>query len=370
MAAWLGRMAHWFACEAAADLDYGTVPWDGMQWEFDAPAAGVIAVGDLQGDLVGLDAILRLCGMVDVRGDWCGGGRHLVLAGDLIGGHADARLCIEFVMRLEQQAARAGGWVHSLLGNHDLLPARGEIAKWTHGEKQSYREHPPAGAPTPRARDAFRGDSEPARWLRRRNAIVRIGDTLFAHAGLGPWCRSARPGAVNATVRAWIAHWQGRAAAPPPATQWAVGAPGMARESALACGPLWTRRFKPAGAARLRGAPTRAELGEWLQALGTNRLVVGHAPLDAAAIALEHPYYGASVVMLDTRIVDPQRGSLSALRLDAHGLRAMRFAAECRDAGCRARELARLGVAVAAPTSWWVRVGAALLRLFGVGRAR
>lgn len=364
MVVWLERIGRWLG--AGTHPEYGVVAGDGVPWEFDAPAAGVIAVGDVQGDLVGLDAILRLCGLVDARGDWCGGDRHLVLTGDLIGGHADARLCVSFVMRLERQAAAVGGMVHALLGNHDLLPARGEIQKWTDAERATYRAFPSPRAPSERPRDAFRGDGDLARWLRRRNAIVRIGDTLFAHAGLDAWCEHMRPGAVNATVRAWLAHWQGVVAAAPPAnTRWAVGVPGMGRTSRFARGPLWTRAFKPDGARRVRGAPDRDDLGRWLAALGVERLAIGHAPVADAAIALEHPYYGARVVMLDTRIVDPEVGALTALRIDARGLGALRFAAECRDVGCRQRERGRIDRGDVRRESWWLRAWLALQRLFG-----
>jgi hypothetical protein len=346
--------------EAARDDEHATLPWDGVPWAFAQPADGVVAVGDLQGDLVGLDAILRLCGMADARGDWCGRSRHLVLAGDLVGGCDDARLLVAFVQRLEAQAARAGGRVHALLGNHDVLPAQGEVGKWTRGERRAWRDHPGEGAGEGPARDAFRGDGPAAKWLRSRNALVRIGDTLFAHAGVGPWLEHADPGAVNATIRAWIAHWQGTADAPPAATRWTAGVPGMARESRFACGPLWTRAFKPDGSRRARGAPARAELAAWLAQHGAARLAIGHAPVDGGAIATAHPYYGDLVAMLDTRIVDARHGGLSALCIDARGVRALRFAAECRDRGCRKRERQRL--AAAPRRGWLARMFAALLR--------
>ena len=346
--------------EAARDDEHATLPWDGVPWAFAQPADGVVAVGDLQGDLVGLDAILRLCGMADARGDWCGRSRHLVLAGDLVGGCDDARLLVAFVQRLEAQAARAGGRVHALLGNHDVLPAQGEVGKWTRGERRAWRDHPGEGAGEGPARDAFRGDGPAAKWLRSRNALVRIGDTLFAHAGVGPWLEHADPGAVNATIRAWIAHWQGTADAPPAATRWTAGVPGMARESRFACGPLWTRAFKPDGSRRARGAPARAELAAWLAQHGAARLAIGHAPVDGGAIATAHPYYGDLVAMLDTRIVDARHGGPSALCIDARGVRALRFAAECRDRGCRKRERQRL--AAAPRRGWLARMFAALLR--------
>ncbi|MGE3173448.1 MAG: metallophosphoesterase [Planctomycetota bacterium] len=361
------------ATAVAAATAWPVLPSDGVRWRFAAPPGGVVAIGDLQGDLCGLEAILRTAKLVDAAGEWIGARRHLVLAGDLIGGHADGCLLTFRVRRLERQARAAGGAVHALLGNHELLPARGEVDKWTGAEKEQWRRHPPAGAPSPKPRDAFRGDGAPAHWLRRRNAVVRIGDDLFAHAGVDAWLTVAAVGEVNATVRAWIAHWQGVGASPSPATQWAVGAPGMARDAALARGPLWTRGFKPDGDRRPAGGPSRADLCAWLDAHGLRRLVVGHAPVDGGVLQA-HPYYGDRVAMLDTRIADPRRGRLAALCLDAGAQRALDVPQERRDPTCRERELALLqrhGWHRRDPTGGWLRwLPRRLAALFGHDRMR
>jgi len=242
----------------------------------------------------------------------------------------------------------------------DLLPARGDVHKWTARERGLYRRHPlPAGTAV---RDAFRGDTPLASWLRARNALARIGDTLFAHAGLDEWFAHTQPGAVNATVRRWIEHWQGRAPEPPRSTRWAVGVPGMERHSPFARGPLWTRGFKPDGDRRPRGGPSRRELAQWLGDAGIARLVLGHAPVDGPGIALEHPYYGELVVLTDTRISDGAHGCLSALELTRSGPAALRFPADARDPECRRRERRRLAEQTTARPPWWLRLWRALCR--------
>ncbi|MEQ1634565.1 MAG: metallophosphoesterase [Planctomycetota bacterium] len=317
----------------------GTVPWDGVEWDFEATTARVVAIGDVQGDLLSLHALLREARLVGDDGNWIGGNAHLVLMGDLVGGHDDARLLVSFVMRLELQARRARGFVHSLLGNHDLLAARGEIPKWTPGEQKLWRDLPPRGAPTADPTDAFRGRGEVARWLARRNAMVRIGDTLFAHAGIDEWFSRTTPGEVNATVRQWITHWQGRGAAPPASTRWAVGVPGMARDSEFACGPLWHRGFKAVSDSRPVGGPSQKHLANWLRAAGVRRLVLGHAPIDDGVILLSHPYYGDLVAMTDTRLADRERGRLRALESSDGRLREIRCADSQREEEVRERQL-------------------------------
>src|SRR5262249_12919535 len=151
------RLLRWLRRPRPADSGFGTVPWDGVPWQFRAPER-LIAVGDVQGDLGALDAILRETGLVDGDGAWRGERGHLVLLGDLVGGCEDSRLLVEYVMRLAVEAASAGGAVHALLGNHDLLPAQGDVGKWTRKERRRWRDDPPDGAVGARARDAFRGD--------------------------------------------------------------------------------------------------------------------------------------------------------------------------------------------------------------------
>ena len=96
-----------------------TLKPDGIPWNMKPVPPRIIAVGDVHGDVVGLCCILLDRGLIDKKGRWAGINAHLVLNGDLVGGH-NARLLLQFVMRLEKEAQAAGGAVHPLLGNHDI----------------------------------------------------------------------------------------------------------------------------------------------------------------------------------------------------------------------------------------------------------
>lgn len=174
-------------------------------WDVTPLPARVVAIGDLHGDVRALGAILVQCGLIDGDAGWSGGEAHLVLMGDLLGGSDGSRLLLDAALRLESEAARAGGRVHALLGNHDILPAAGRFGKLTKGERALFTAHPVPGAAGPSLADAFRGESIYARWLRRRPALLKIGATLFVHAGIERWARDAEPAEINRQVRAWIA---------------------------------------------------------------------------------------------------------------------------------------------------------------------
>ena len=98
--------------------EFETLPFDGIQWEIPQHPERVIAIGDIHGDLHALLSILEESGLIDSEGNWAAGQTHLVLMGDLIGGKEESRLLLGFLIRLEQQAKRASGFVHTLLGIH------------------------------------------------------------------------------------------------------------------------------------------------------------------------------------------------------------------------------------------------------------
>jgi hypothetical protein len=243
--------------------------------------------------------------------------------GDLVGGDRRSRLLLNAVMRLEREAQEAGGRIHALLGNHDVLPARGRFGKMTRKERELYTRHTIPDAVGSELDDAFRGNSVYAQWLRRRPTLLKIGDTVFVHAGLGRWALRVDPAALNAYVRAWVAHFQGVGPRPPRRTEWTIAPDGG--------GPLWTRAFKPRRRGRAKGAPSRKMLAAILERLGADCVVVGHSPTRDGEILLDHPHYGDAVALIDTRISDERRGRLGALVIE-DGVHMSTYA-ESRDDG-------------------------------------
>ncbi len=332
-----------------------TLTPDRIPWSVEPTPDRVVAVGDLHGDLVALASILHAQGLVDDKGRWKGGRAHLVLTGDLVGNHEDCRLLMEFVMRLEQEAEAAGGALHPLLGNHDIICL-------SHGGRRPHPACirlleryavPDAGGPD--YREAFRGYTPYARWLRGRNAILRIGNTLFAHAGVNQWLLHHHPGRVNSTIRAWIRHWQGTGSRPDDRTGWTVGQPRPSEDKTapqkktqprhLETGPLWTRIFKPPpknAAWRHPRSPEPETLRTILSEYEVTRLVIGHIPVRGKRVQLTHPCYGEMVVMIDTRISDKKCGGLSCIEFVKGQLGARSFTRTAAGKGIRRSELRNL----------------------------
>jgi hypothetical protein len=78
-------------------------------------------VGDVHGHRDGLADALRALGIVDDEDNWSAADDSLWFLGDFVDRGPDGIGVIDLVMRLEEQAAEAGGAVHALLGNHEIL---------------------------------------------------------------------------------------------------------------------------------------------------------------------------------------------------------------------------------------------------------
>ena len=91
---------------------------------FAAPSAAtagdrVVAVGDVHGSYEGLVSILKRAELIDEDHHWVGGTATLVQTGDLFDRGLQIREVLDLLMRLQGEAAAAGGKGVVLLGNHE-----------------------------------------------------------------------------------------------------------------------------------------------------------------------------------------------------------------------------------------------------------
>lgn len=178
----------------------------------------------------------------------------------------------------------------------------GRLQHLSDEDKESFRKALGEKGLSPEAatRKIFRGNTEIAKWMRRRPAMIVINDTLFVHGGVDPAFQAHGLDQVNASVTKWFKHYQGLADRPEDADSWVVGKDG----------PLWTRNFIPGA-----GAITEKELDELLEQFGATRVVVGHTVTDKLKTSFEHPDFPGKVFMIDTGISKFYGGKKSALVL-------------------------------------------------------
>ena len=278
--------------------------WDGV--------SRIVAIGDLEGDYDKFTDMLRTSGLINAQNNWSGGTAHLVQLGDIPDRGPNTRMVMDLLMRLEPQARRAGGHVHALIGNHEAMNIEGDLRYTDAREFASFatrnstrvrnqyyqrtiramRRNPPAsGLPTFDAayraqwdqehplgwvehRQAWAPSGRYGRWIATHDAVIRINDTLFLHAGLGAVYAAAPRQGMNDAVRAALR-----------------GRPSQVYPEILeSAGPLWYR-----GLSQNAEAAETANLENVLRAQGVARVVVGHTKVTSTVL----PRFNGRVLIAD-----------------------------------------------------------------------
>jgi len=151
----------------------------------------IVAIGDVHGALPELKQVLKSSGLIDDTGQWRGGKAHLVSVGDLLDRGPDSRGVMDLLMALQVQAEQAGGKVHVVMGNHEVMNLTGELSYVTAADYAHYTDLETPDSAIPGAPAGFAGqrramamDGPYGRWLLQRPVAIVINGTLFLHGGL------------------------------------------------------------------------------------------------------------------------------------------------------------------------------------------
>jgi hypothetical protein len=138
----------------------------------------LLVLSDIEGTFEGLNKMLVGGGVIDTQFKWVFGKGHLVICGDLFDRGENVTACLWLLYKLEEEAKRSGGYVHVILGNHEIMNLS-EDFRYVHPK---YRE---AAALMGKAYlDLYTVNTELGRWLRTKNIMERIGKNLFVHGGV------------------------------------------------------------------------------------------------------------------------------------------------------------------------------------------
>ncbi|NQZ59275.1 MAG: metallophosphoesterase, partial [Lentisphaeraceae bacterium] len=137
----------------------------------------IVAVGDIHGDQKQFLKVLITAKIIDKEQNWIGGKTHLVQTGDVFDRAPETRQALDLLMKLEKQAASAGGKVHALIGNHEAMALTGDYRYMTKDEMKSFGGQ--QGLEKLLANEGYYG-----KWLKERNAIIQLNNLLFLHGGL------------------------------------------------------------------------------------------------------------------------------------------------------------------------------------------
>jgi hypothetical protein len=198
-----------------------------------AGAGRIVAVGDIHGSFDGLTSILQEAGIIDENLKWTGGTDTYIQLGDLFDRGVKVREVVDLVMRLQGEAAAAGGRVECILGNHETMNLTGfyrdsnpEIYSTFVDSKSEKRRNKLWNSvkdyrdlrdqPTDDLARQGWMDEHPIGWLEYTQALgskgvygtwlrtlptaIMIGDVLFIHGGVSPSVVGMTVDEINAAV--------------------------------------------------------------------------------------------------------------------------------------------------------------------------
>ena len=297
----------------------------------------IVVVGDLHGAYDNFVKILKQTGLVDDQLQWIGGKTHLVQMGDILDRGDRARDIFDLLIRLEESAKSAGGFVHVLIGNHeemnladtafdkdeyitvqqfisfvsdkyikrmrqkfkrlDSLKQGGSLSselRFTQYLSQviekgkNHKKH--VGR-----RSYYRNLNRIyGRWIINHNVVVKINDLIFVHAGIAESYSEMKIENINKTYRLEL-----------DAIRSAVMTERVPRIAVYEMkfynnpnGPLWCRDFT-----RTDPKDYMDDVERILNKLDANHMVIGHSPLFVFG-AEEMKLFGGKIWAVDTGISD------------------------------------------------------------------
>jgi hypothetical protein len=307
-----------------------------IPWEWPGIEKTVV-VGDLHGDLESFVKILKGTGVVDEELRWAAGKAHLVQMGDILDRGSDARKILDLLIRLEEEAAAAGGMVHVLSGNHEELNLTGIVfsSSMDHVTLDQFISFLPEGYRKKqeesltkklvklRAKDPNRNleeainefwksqradpgvqklyvlnlNEEYGPWLRRRNVAIKISDVGYVHGGISE--KYSKWGSRRSTT---ATEWNWRTSASPASSS----LPDRHAGRLSGDSPLVQRT------GHLPEADMKEEVDAILENLGARAMVIAHTPM-IPRTPRDMQRFGGRVWIVDTGISRAYGGPASAL---------------------------------------------------------
>ena len=198
--------------------------------------ADIVVIGEVQGAANTVTAFLKHLDLIDSELHWSGGDTILIQTGDLLDGGEKVRDAMDLFMRIQKEAAAAGGEVIVLMGNHEAMNILGELRDVNYMTYETFAEadsvdrqqdawqewvawrtrranavktafevddemkadwfalHPPGWVEYV---EAMRPDGVYGAWLRTLPVVVEIDDVLFIHGGISPELEETEITALN-----------------------------------------------------------------------------------------------------------------------------------------------------------------------------
>lgn len=139
----------------------------------------ILVIGDVHGEYDNLIELLSNAQVIDENLQWKASRHHLLILGDIFDRGYDVTKTLWFLYKLEKQAAEEGGYVHILLGNHEIMTFVNDLRYLSGKENLVANLHKTEYADMYNVHNSILG-----KWLASKPGIIKINDILLTHGGV------------------------------------------------------------------------------------------------------------------------------------------------------------------------------------------
>lgn len=242
----------------------------------------VAAISDIHGQYDIMLKLLKENKIVNQNGNWIYGEGHLVITGDIFDRGDRVIDIVWFLIRLERQANRAGGKVHTLIGNHEWMVLNSDIRyihkKYRYTSSRFRRPYGELFGPS-----SFLGD-----WIRSKPIYIKINDMAFVHGGISEELFEYMPiDSVNSLYYERVLNGP-----EDPDDE-------IANFLKNAYGPMWYRGYA------YKGEFDRKRTDQILEKMNAKRIIVGHSSVPEIV-----SIHGNRIIFIDANIKLGKRGEM------------------------------------------------------------
>ncbi|HMQ77929.1 MAG TPA: metallophosphoesterase [Ignavibacteria bacterium] len=263
----------------------------------------LIAISDIEGNFGAFREFLINNKVINSNNQWIYGRGHLVLNGDFFDRGLNVTECLWFVYHLEQEAVKNGGYVHFILGNHEIMNMNDDIRY----VRNKYLKN--AELMDEDYRSFYKQNTELGRWLETKNIIEKIGDYLFLHGGISEELNMLNPVIEDINTKSRNYYYSSKAARQSGDTL--VSTVFRSKYS-----PFWYRGY-------VEETIKEESLDLTLKIFNVNKIVVGHTIVDDVRY-----FYSKKVIGIDTDHAEGDTEGLliengSEFRVDKTGIKTL-----------------------------------------------
>jgi len=251
----------------------------------------IVAFSDVHGQYDIMINLLKAHNIIDEQNKWIFGEGHLVVTGDNLDRGDKVLDILWFLFFLEKQAAKVGGKVHVLLGNHEIMVLQGDIRYLN--KKYLYT----SGVLRDRYHLMFGRGSILGDWIANHKVMTSINRSLYLHGGISEEITKLDYSIekMNTTFTQHLVRFENDS---------------IFRDSQLQAlyfenGPLWYRGYFK------KEQMDDFPIDKILNKLDQDRIIVGHTSFDDV-----QSLYGGKVIGIDCSIKKGETGKLLLFKND------------------------------------------------------